>query len=152
MAIKVIIEPDIARPPDVVYAALADVDRWPEWLIATGIVRVARSSTTGLTAGSHLTIDQRAAGRSSVVEANVTVIDPPLRFAIAGRDADGIATELDASLSGTDDGGTRLRWSARIDVPLRYRVFESMVAPQVQRAAALDVEAFKRRLETAPAG
>ena len=76
-------------------------------------------------------------------------MEPGSRFAIEGRDADGIRTELDARLTAVEGGGTRLRWSARIDVPLRYRVFESMVAPQVQRAAALDVEAFKRRLESA---
>jgi uncharacterized protein YndB with AHSA1/START domain len=152
MAIKVIIETDIARPPVVVHAALADVDRWPDWLIATGIVRVTRATQDALAIGSRLTIDQRAAGRASVVEASVTALDVPGRFAIAGRDADGIRTELDAGLAATDDGGTRLRWSARIEVPLRYRVFESMVAPQVQRAAALDVEAFKRRLESAPTG
>ncbi len=78
-------------------------------------------------------------------------MDAPSHFAIAGKDADGISTTLDAQLAVTDDGGTRLRWSARIDVPLRYRMFEGMVVPQVQRAAALDVEAFKRRLESAPA-
>jgi hypothetical protein len=33
---------------------------------------------------------------------------------------------------------------------LRFRMFESMVAPQAKRAAALDLEALKRRLETAP--
>jgi uncharacterized protein YndB with AHSA1/START domain len=152
MSIKVTIETDIARPPAVVFAALADVDTWPAWLIATGIVRVTRASADPLAAGAAVTIDQRAAGRSSTVAATVTAMDSPARFAIAGRDADGIATELDAELLAIEDGATRLRWSARIDVPLRYRVFESMVAPQVQRAAALDVEAFKHRLESAPAG
>ena len=152
MAINVTIETVIARPREAVYAALIEVDHWPAWLIATGILRVTRSAASPLAPASRLTIDQRAAGRSSVVEAAVTVMDPPSRFAIAGKDADGIRTELDASLATTDDGGTRLRWSARIEVPLRYRMFESMVAPQVQRAAALDVEAFRRRLESAPAG
>ena len=34
------------------------------------------------------------------------------------------------------------------ELPLRYRMFESMVAPQARRAAGLDLEAFKRRLES----
>jgi hypothetical protein len=34
-------------------------------------------------------------------------------------------------------------------LPLRYRMYESMVAPQAKRAATLDLEAFKRRLESA---
>jgi hypothetical protein len=47
-----------------------------------------------------------------------------------------------------DDLSTRLRWSVRIGLPLRYRMFESMVTPQARRAATLDLEALKRRLES----
>jgi uncharacterized protein YndB with AHSA1/START domain len=150
MAISVTIETDIARPSEVVFAALTDLATWPAWLIATGIVAITRQSVGPPSAGERLTIDQRAAGRSSTVDATVSAMDAPVRFAIEGRDADGVKTTLDAVLTPID-GGTRLRWSARIEVPFRYRIFESMVAPQVQRAAALDVEAFKRRLESAPA-
>ncbi len=149
MAINVTIETDIARPPEVVFAALTDLATWPAWLIATGIVGIARDHDGPPVAGERLTIDQRAAGRSSTVDATVSALDAPHRFAIRGRDGDGVTTSLDAALAAID-GGTRLRWSARIEVPFRYRIFESMVAPQVQRAAALDVEAFKRRLESTP--
>ena len=41
-----------------------------------------------------------------------------------------------------------LRWALRADLPLRYRMFEGMVAPQARRAASLDLEALKRRLES----
>ena len=150
MTISVTIETDIARPRDVVFAALADVDRWPEWLIATGIIRVTRASSAAPVTGERMTIDQRAAGRASTVQASVTVVEAPARFVLEGRDPDGIATVLDADLIAAD-GGTRLRWSIRIDLPLRYRAFESMAAPQVRRAAALDVEAFRRRLASTAA-
>jgi uncharacterized protein YndB with AHSA1/START domain len=150
MSIKVVIETDIARPIDAVFAALVAVERWPEWLIATGIVRVSREPAETQGVGARLTIDQRAAGRASVVSATITAQEEPTRFAVAGKDADGVATALEAVLSTLPAGGTRLRWSARVDLPLRYRAFESMAAPQVRRAAALDVEAFKRRLETVP--
>ncbi len=149
MAISVTIETDIARPPEAVFAALTDLATWPTWLIATGIVGIARDGDGPPAVGDRLAIDQRAAGRSSTVAATVSAMDAPHRFAIGGRDGDGVTTSLDAALAPID-GGTRLRWSARIEVPFRYRIFESMVAPQVQRAAALDVEAFKRRLESAP--
>jgi uncharacterized protein YndB with AHSA1/START domain len=148
VSIKVVIETDIARPIEAVFAALAAVELWPEWLIATGIVRVTRERPEVSGVGARLTIDQRAAGRASVVRAMITALEAPTRFAVAGKDADGIATALEAELLTLDAGATRLRWSARVDLPLRYRVFESMAAPQVQRAAALDIEAFKRRLET----
>ena len=45
-----------------------------------------------------------------------------------------------------------LRWALRADLPLRYRMFEGMVAPQARRAAGLDLEAFKRRLESVAEG
>lgn len=151
MAIAVTIETDIARPIDDVFAALVDIDRWPEWLIATGIVGIARTSTGPPVLGERVTIDQRAAGRASTVAAIVTALDSPVRFAIEGRDGDGISTGLDAELS-TVESGTRLRWSASIELPLRYRAFESMVGPQVRRAAALDVEAFRQRVEADRAG
>ena len=152
MAISVTIETAIARTPEIVFDALVDLGRWPEWLIATGIVGVRRESAAAPpVVGEGLTIDQRAAGRASTVVASITVVERPARFVIAGRDADGVSTELDAALAATEDGGTSLRWSVRIDLPFRYRLFESMARPQVERAAALDIEAFRRRLESVAA-
>jgi uncharacterized protein YndB with AHSA1/START domain len=148
MAIAVTIETVIARSPGAVFDELVAIDRWPSWLIATGIVAVARRSVQPPVAGEPVTIDQRAAGRASTVEATITALERPTRFAISGRDADGVRTELDAALSPTTEGGTSLRWSVRIDLPFRYRIFESMASPQVQRAAALDIEAFRRRLQS----
>ena len=42
MTVSVDIETMIDRPPADVFAALIDVERYPEWLIASGIVRVER--------------------------------------------------------------------------------------------------------------
>jgi uncharacterized protein YndB with AHSA1/START domain len=149
MAIAITIETDIDRSPALVFAALADLAGWPSWLVATGIRNVAVAGAGTLAVGDRVTIDQRAAGRASVVEATITVLDPPSRFAIGGRDADGVSTTLDAALSATATG-TRLRWSAGVSLPLRFRAFEGLARPQVERAARLDIEAFKRRLESAP--
>ena len=150
MAIAVTIETTIDRPPAEVFARIADIDGWPSWLIASGIVRVARSSDDLLVEGERLTVEQRAAGRAGTFQAKVTALQPPTRFALNGRDGDGVTIDIDAGLAPAD-GGTNLRWSIRIGLPLRYRMFESMARPQVQRAAALDIEAFKRRLESTPA-
>jgi hypothetical protein len=53
--------------------------------------------------------------------------------------------------TGGDTAATELRWTIRIGLPLRYRVFESMARPQVERAALLDIEglrlAFERPVE-----
>ena len=149
MAIAVTIETTIARPPAEVFARIADIDAWPSWLIASGIVRVDRASADALIEGERLTVEQRAAGRAGTFEARVTALQPPTRFALNGKDGDGVSIDIDAAL-GPEGEGTRLRWSIRIGLPLRYRMFESMARPQVERAAGLDVEALKRRLESTP--
>ena len=151
MTVKVDIETAIARPPSEVFAALTDVERYPDWLIASGIVRVERLDAGPLAAGSRLRISQTVAGRSTVLDGTVTVLAPGAGFGLRGRDKEGVSIEIDAVLA-PDDMATRLRWSLRIGLPLRFRMFESMVAPQARKAAALDLEAFKRRLESAAGG
>jgi carbon monoxide dehydrogenase subunit G len=150
MTVAVEIETRIARPPDAVFAALTDLERYPAWLIASGIVRVERLDPGPLAAGSGLRISQNVAGRSTVLDGAVTVLTPGAAFGLRGKDKDGVTIEIDAVLA-PDGASTHLRWSLRLKLPLRYRMFESMVSPQAKRAAALDLEALKRRLESAAA-
>ena len=150
MTIAVEIETDIARPPADVFDALTAVERYPEWLIASGIVRVERLDTGPLAVGSRVRISQTVAGRSTVLDGSVTALAPGAAFGLSGKDKDGVTIEIDALLA-PGDRGTRLRWSLRLKLPLRFRMFESMVAPQAKRAAALDLEALKRRLESTAA-
>lgn len=148
MAIAVAVERRIGRPVEEVYAHLVDLERWPEWLIATGVRRVGRAGTGTPAPGEAVVIDQVAAGRAAMFDARIVEAASPSRLRISGRDRDGISIDFDASLAAVEPLVTVLRWSIRIGVPLRYRIFESIARPQVERAATLDVEAFKRRLET----
>jgi carbon monoxide dehydrogenase subunit G len=150
MTISVDIETTIGRPPADVFEALAAVERYPEWLIASGIVRVERLDPGPFAVGSRLRISRTVAGRSTVLDGGVTVLTQGSAFGLRGKDRDGVTIEIDALLA-PEGVGTRLRWSLRLKLPLRFRMFESMVAPQARRAAALDLEALKRRLES-PAG
>lgn len=152
MAIRETVELVIGRPPAEVFAHLVDVARWPEWLIASGIVAVDGLATgTPLATGSPLTIHQVIAGvRSSTVAASITAFEPGSRFAVEGKDADAVEIGIDAHMS-PEGLATRLIWELRIGLPFRLRIFEGMAAPQVRRAAALDLEAFKRRLESVAA-
>jgi carbon monoxide dehydrogenase subunit G len=147
MTIAVEIETRIARPVADVFAAIVDIEHYPEWLIASGIVRVERLDPGPLAAGSRLRIAQTVAGRSTTLDGTVTVLAPGAAFGLRGKDKDGVTVEIDAVLA-PDDLSTRLRWSVRIGLPLRYRMFESMVSPQARRAATLDLEALKGRLES----
>ncbi len=144
----------IARPPSDVFRHLIAVERWPEWLIASGIVGVAPAPGQGVApigVGSVLEIRQVLAGvRSSTVTATVTAFEGDARFAVDGQDADGVSVGLEATLA-PEGAGTRLTWQVRIGLPFRLRVFEGMARPQVRRAAALDLEAFRIRLESVAA-
>jgi uncharacterized protein YndB with AHSA1/START domain len=150
MTVRAELERTIDHPAETVFAELADIERFPGWLVASGVVHVERVEDGPVGAGSRLRIQQLVAGRGTVLEGSITAFEPPHRFALTARDRDGVSVEIDALLTPSADG-TRLRWSLRLDLPLRYRMFESLIAPQAERAAALDLEAFKRRLE-APRG
>jgi uncharacterized protein YndB with AHSA1/START domain len=147
MTIAVQIETPIGRPPAEVFAELSAIERFPEWLVASGIVAVERLEGGPLAVGSKVRISQTVGGRSTVLDGTITVLEPERALGLQGRDPDGVSIGIDAAIS-PDGTGSRLRWSLRIGLPLRFRMFESMVAPQVRRAATLDLEAFKRRLET----
>ncbi len=151
MTVSVEIETRIDRPAAEVFGGLTDVEDYPKWLIASGIVRVERLDPGPLAVGSRLRISQTVAGRSTVLDGSVTKLAPGIAFGMSGKDKDGVTIEIDAALA-PDGPATRLRWSLRLKLPLRFRMFESMVAPQAKRAAALDLEAFKRRLESAGRG
>ena len=151
MTVKVDLETLIDRPPAAVFEALIDVERYPAWLIASGIVKVERLDAGTLAVGSGLRISQTVAGRSTVLDGKVTALTPGSGFGLRGKDKDGVTIEIDAALA-PEGAATRLRWSLRLGLPLRFRMFESMVAPQANRAAALDLEAFRQRLESAKAG
>lgn len=146
MTIAVELETDIARPPADVFAELVAIERYPDWLIASGIIGIERLDDDPPAPGSRVRISQRVAGRSTVLDGSITRIERDRALGLHGRDPDGVTIEIDATIL-PGDAGCRLRWSLRIGLPLRFRMFESMVAPQVRRAVTLDLEAFRRRLE-----
>jgi uncharacterized protein YndB with AHSA1/START domain len=147
MTLKVDLETRIGRSPAAVFAELVAIDRYPQWLIATGVTAVQLVDPGPLREGTRLRIAQSVAGRATTLEGSVTVVEPERRFGLQAKDREGIKVAIHAALQ-PDGALTALHWSLRVDLPLRYRMFEGMVAPQARRAAALDLEAFKRRLES----
>ena len=151
MAIDIAIDSTIERTPDDVFAAVADLDAWPTWLIASGIRAVRREGAGEPSVGERLVVEQNAAGRAGTFDAHVTGFEPGRRIALRGRDRDGVTIDMQAAVvptPGTDGSTTELQFSIRIGLPLKYRVFESMARPQVERAALLDVESLRLRLES----
>lgn len=145
MTIVAQFETVVARSADDVFAELAAVERFPEWLVASGIIRV-EPGPGPIGEGTPLRIEQRIAGRATTLEGAITAFQPGARFAFRAKDREGISVEAEALLA--PDGPTcRLRWSIRISLPLKYRLFESMAAPEAKRAAEADLENLRRRLE-----
>jgi hypothetical protein len=126
------------------------LDRYPQWLIATGVQAIEQVDPGPLAAGTRLRIAQSVAGRATTLEGTVTALEPDRRISLQAKDREGIKVGIDGVVS-AEGPSTLLRWSLRVDLPLRYRMFEGMVAPQARRAAALDLESFKRRLESVAA-
>ena len=147
MTITAQFETRIGRSPSAVFAELTALERYPQWLIATGVTGVELLDPGPLAIGTRVRIAQAVAGRATTLEGQVTALEPDRRLAIQGRDREGIKVGIDASVA-ADGPSTLLRWTLRVDLPLRYRMFETMVAPQARRAAGLDLEALKRRLES----
>ena len=146
MTIKADIELPIARPVQAVWAELTALERYPQWLRESGVIHVERE-VGPLGAGTRLRIQQRLAGQPATLEGIVTAWEPLRRFAFRATHPDGITVEADGLL--LDEGPTcRLRWSLRIGLPLRLRVFEGVAAPQARRAATTDLLGFKRLLES----
>jgi uncharacterized protein YndB with AHSA1/START domain len=146
MTIEAAFETRIGRNAADVFRELSAVEQFPEWLVSSGVVRVERAGKGALKRGDRLRIAQRIAGRSTTLEGEITALEPDQRLALKARDKEGINVELDAALV-PDGATTQLRWVVRIGLPLRYRLFESMAAPEVKRAAEADVKRLKRRLE-----
>ena len=140
------------RSPSEVFDTLVAVEAWPTWLIASGITAVERLDPGDLAPGSRLRIQQYVAGRRATIDATVDAIERPTRFVISGRDQDGAATRIEARIEpDTEPAMTVLGWQLEITLPFRLRIFEGLAAPQVRRAVDLDLEALRRRLESAPA-
>jgi uncharacterized protein YndB with AHSA1/START domain len=151
MAIDVAIDSTIDRAPEHVFATVADLDAWPTWLVASGIRSVRREHDGEPVVGERLVVEQDAAGRAGTFDAQITAYEHGRRIGLRGRDRDGVRIDIDAVVlqaPDTDGRTSELQWSIRISLPLKYMVFESMARPQVERAALLDIEALRLRLES----
>jgi uncharacterized protein YndB with AHSA1/START domain len=93
----VVVEADIAAPPDTVWRAFSDPDLAADWLDASGM------STEP---GERFTLDD--GGRR--IDCEVLEADPARRLRLGWRDSDGgVASEVSFVLTPTPAGGTRLR-------------------------------------------
>jgi len=107
------LETRIGRSPSAVFAELTALERYPQWLIATGVTGVELLDQGPLAPGTRVRIAQAVAGRATTLEGQVTALEPDRRLAIQGRDREGIKVGIDASVA-ADGPSTLLRWTLRV--------------------------------------
>ena len=90
MTLKVDLETRIGRSPAAVFAELVALERYPQWLIATGVTAVQLVDPGPLRPGTRLRIAQAVAGRATTLEGSVTGLEPDRRFALQAKDREGI--------------------------------------------------------------
>ncbi len=151
MTIAAQLETRIARSVPAVFAELIALERYPEWLVASGIVQVQRIVGEPIAPGARIRVHQQIAGRAATLDGVITVVEPDRCFGFEARDQEGVKIDIESAVA-PDGDGTLLRWSIRVGLPLRYRMLEGMIAPQARRAATQDLESFKRRLESVAEG
>jgi carbon monoxide dehydrogenase subunit G len=134
----------IARPPEVVFDYLADVERFPEWQPA---VQVVEQLTPGpLAPGTRLRMVIRGpTGPTEVTGAIVTLTRPGL---IAVRTLSGPAA-VDASCALRPDGpGTRVEFKASIELKGMLHFVEGAARGMIERELPGALVDLARRLES----
>jgi hypothetical protein len=75
---KIEVEAGIAAPPDVVYATVTDIARWPDFARATQHLEVLTPGPLAI--GTRFRETRTMFGRTATEEMTVAALDPPRRF------------------------------------------------------------------------
>ena len=136
----------IARPPDEVFAFLADFRDIPKWNYA--IARTVQTSPGP--AGAGATYRQtRTIPRPSEESLQITVFEPPSRLAVQGQIGPFHATT--SYLLEPATGGTRLTNTVELEPSSALlRPIGPLAVPTVKAAVARNLGTLKRLLEAAP--
>lgn len=146
MSIIAVAEVEVGRPAEVVFGEVAAVERYPMWLRASGVVAVERDGEGPLVSGSRFFVTQRVAGNEARLDAVVTVAEEPTQFAFRATEPRGITLHVEVGIVPLDLR-SRVRWTARIDLPFRLRLFEGIARAEVVRATVADLEGLRRMLD-----
>jgi carbon monoxide dehydrogenase subunit G len=124
----------VARPPEVVYAFVRDLERGPEWQQSLESVDVE--------AGTEV---RRFAGRSATARFFVMEDDPPRRLVIR---SEGGPADVRAQFELEPEGdGTRVSFSLEVELRGAARLAGRVVKPAAQHETRANLRRLKETLE-----
>ncbi len=139
MGFEVVI--DITAPEERVWAALTDIEHWPEW--TTSMTSVTRIDDGAFGVGSQARITQP---RMGTMTWTVTELTPGHSFVWEAK-RPGLAIVANHSLS--SDGGGTVRLALTIEQKgLVGRLLGPLTEKMAKRYVELEAEGHKRRAET----
>ena len=133
----------IARPPEVVFDYLADVERFPQWQPA--IERAERVTPGPLEPGSRVRLVVRAPTGPTEL---LGVVDALERPSLLGVRSQGGPVEVTARCTIVPEGaGSRLRLTASIDLKGMLRFVEGAARGMIDRQLPITLADLARRIE-----
>lgn len=140
----VVIDAPIAE----IWAIVTDIPLQLEWMREMKDVRVTTAGPTGVGTRGEATVRIAGIGVTDPVE--VTVFDPPVRYAIRheGRFAGGGEITLEA---GADGATTIVRWAETLVPPLLPELGALVQAPILRSIFQADLHRLRRLVETGSA-
>ena len=137
MAAAVVARREIIAEPEVVWATLVDVDRWPR--ILTSLASLQRLEGTGLEPGVRWRENRPILGLTATYEVTVTDVQPVVGFTLSAAFDD--ATVRTTYRLGPSSLGTRLEASVEADaagvaLTKRLRSVIAIGGPRIAREVA----------------
>ena len=132
---------EIARPPEEVFAYLADVSKLPEWQAS-----LVRASADGeVRVGTRIRERRTFMGRERDTELEVTVYEPPRRFDLRSRGGP-VSFDIRHVLEPAG-GGTRLNAELDFKLGAMIRLAARPLLKPAEREFHDDFQRLKRTLE-----
>ena len=141
--IRIELTVEIACPPEKVFEALTDLEHLPDWQSSA----VSSKPDGPLAVGTRIREQRSMMGREVDNELEVTVYDPPRRFALEGRSGP-VPLSIDHEL--VEDGGkTVVRVHGQAKPGALFKLAEPMIQRTAEQELRADFERLKGRLEAA---